>query len=295
MWYAFMMLIKFVAKRLARVIDSYNAKQLRIARKRKQVRRSTMINSPRLSTLSSTSSSSAAAVAAVTMTESLANAAMEEASCFNNELYSCELACEFNIDMFYFVFYRNLFLNVGSVWNFFVLKTIHLSGELVINALRMSHTYFELTSRWQDSDAMKQMLCCASSLVYDPSPYNVWCVRVSLDYTTRLFASLSSSIAFVLGAVWTKRGYNKHFYDYSDVTGREFYRALVLVTVSVVIDLVFAYGMDFSVTRSFSVDFTRVWRLLIRNKVMYAFYFTVVAQHIMSDVFIGKLEVKKHV
>ena len=292
-WYAFMLCSRFVCKRIARVVDSINATQRRRRLYGCRSRQASPSSAAAANFGSMSSSSLTSHWASVCSDdEAEQHQTLPLTTLHSNGLISFELCVDFVISMFYYVFYRNLFLRVDSVRVFVYFKTIHVCGEVLVFCTRLSHPYFEYSNAWLDRTWLRKCVLTRwmVTLMEDPSPYYVWCTRVSIDHSLRLMSSVVSSLGFIIGALWTRFGYNSEFYSYKNVSSAQFHRALLFVAIGVSIEMVVERALKAWVTQGLKSDFSRHWRLLVRHKPVYALYFILIGQHVLTDVFVAKIE-----
>merc|ERR1712013_150930 len=137
---------------------------------------------------------------------------------------SLEVLLTFNVQCFYCVFYRNLFLHIGRVEHFIALEALHCALEVFVFPLRMSRFYFAHTERLQRTINSKGGCCLRPllSLLCDESSYHIWSVRLCIDYTLTRIAAIGSAVGYLFGALWLRYGYNAYFYDVHTVSDAQF-------------------------------------------------------------------------
>lgn len=67
-----------------------------------------------------------------------------------DDIVSVELYSEFIFVSFYYIFYRNLFSHVLSVWVFIGAQFLHITQESLLYPLRMTHKYYQFSIRIQN-------------------------------------------------------------------------------------------------------------------------------------------------
>lgn len=124
----------------------------------------------------------------------------------------------------------------------------------------------------------------------DECSYHVWCVRLCVDYTLALIASVGSGLGYMAGALWLRCGYNQYFYDLRDVSQEQFDKAIVFTAVGVGVELVLFFATEkFMLHASQKIDMRRHWKGLIQNRTGYLWFFVFLLQHVQTDVMIAKL------
>ncbi|ETO17219.1 hypothetical protein RFI_20111 [Reticulomyxa filosa] len=223
-----------------------------------------------------------------------------------NAFISVEICMEFLMSCFYYVFYRNLFLHVSSIKTFIIMKFCHILFEMVVYPIRMTKQYFNITCRLQNAfehslhqrkSQSSSTSCCFSNvcgafftLLYDTSTYEMWCVRLSIDYTLRYIISVGSGIAFLMGLYWAKYGYNRHFLPL-DVNDEQFQKTTWFVVAGMVIEVVLYIFVDWLCIRKLHMEMMRYWSVLVYYRPQYLFFMVAAAQHVMTDVIVAKLQV----
>eukprot|EP01083_Nonionella_stella_P081912 225917_1 len=211
--------------------------------------------------------------------------------------YSLELIVTFFLTCFYYVFYRNLFLHITSYTSFLLIKASHMILELSMYLLRMSPVYFEKTDALQNK-LKDGRICCNTCggllqplvlIMYDPAPYHIWCVRVSIDYSMQFIVSIGSGIGYIVGVVWLKYGYNQQFYDIKNIPKEQFDKALVFTALGVVVEFVAYVGIDYIMKYMYQIHVIKHWNALMRHRRGYIWYFIFILQHVLTDVMIAKL------
>lgn len=209
-------------------------------------------------------------------------------------VYSLELISAFFCTCFYYVFYRNLFLHISSYEYFILVKVLHIFLELMSYPLRMSKWYFHKTEKWQNQikDSKSCWLTCFQPIIwvlYDPSAYHIWCVRICIDYTLTLIVSMGSAISYIVGVLWLKYGYNQYFYDIQDIEMKQFERALIFTAIGICVELIVYYIIEKLMKYQYQIDVIKHWRVLIQHRPGYIWYFIFMLQHVQTDVMIAKL------
>ncbi|ETO25840.1 hypothetical protein RFI_11299 [Reticulomyxa filosa] len=222
-----------------------------------------------------------------------------------NSFVSVEICMEFLLSCFYYVFYRNLFLHVSSIKSFVIMKLCHVLLEFLQCPCRMTRLYFDTTHSFQTwlmayfnaTDSKSSFSSTRLSLgttvvkmLYDPCLYQMWCVRLSVDYTLRYIISIASGIAFLIGLCWAEYGYNKEFFPL-DVNNEQFQKTLWFVLIGVIIEVWLYLFIDWLCIRTLRMEMLRYWSALVYHRPQYLLFMVVAAQHVMTDVIVAKLQI----
>ena len=127
------------------------------------------------------------------------------------------------------------------------------------------------------------------SVIWDPSPVDVWNVRISIDYMLRFITSVSSGVGYILVVLWARFGYNSHFFTIEDFPSSQFNKSLVFVAVGTALEVIVYFVMEQCLTRGLHLKMVRYWRVLIKHRPLYITFFILALQHVMTDVLIAKL------
>eukprot|EP01083_Nonionella_stella_P126133 381643_1 len=201
--------------------------------------------------------------------------------------YSLELIMAFFFTCFYYVFYRNLFLHMGSYGYFALVKLMHVGLELLSYPVRMSRLYYTITDRLQNEYKEQQLM----RVLYDPSSYRIWCIRICLDYSISLTVSVGSGMCYLVGVTWLRYGYNAYFYDLQNISDEQFTKTLVFTAISIGIELIVYVLIEYVMRYKYQMDVMKHWKALIRHRSGYIWYFIFMLQHVNTDVMIAKLQI----
>ena len=182
------------------------------------------------------------------------------------------------------------------------IKFLHILSELLLYPLRMSKIYFNITNIIQNF--LKYDKLCQNtnkmynnstlyriivSIIWDPSPYDVWCIRISIDYMLRFVISISSGIGYIITVVWIRFGYNKRFYNVSQLSKEQFDKTLIFVSVGTLLEVLTFYTMEYFLNKILEMKMGKFWNVLLKHRPMYIGFMIIVLQHVMTDVMIAKL------
>ena len=126
-------------------------------------------------------------------------------------------------------------------------------------------------------------------VVWDPSPIDVWTVRLSIDYMVRFITSVSSGIGYMLVLLWARYGYNSHFFTVTSVDRAQFRESLIFVGIGTGLEVVMFYTIEKCLDFTLQLNMRQYWTVLVKHRPMYITFFIFALQHVMTDVLIAKL------
>ena len=182
------------------------------------------------------------------------------------------------------------------------IKFLHILSELLLYPLRMSKIYFNITNiiqnflkydkLCQNTNKMYQnstLYRIIVSIIWDPSPYDVWCIRISIDYMLRFIVSITSGIGYVFVVLWIRFGYNKNFYTISNLSESQFNKSLIFVIMSTICEILTYFLIKWLLKNKMTISIKHYWKVFICHRPMYLAFMIVILQHVLSDVMVAKL------
>ena len=242
-------------------------------------------------------------------------------------LISVEIMMEIVVSCQYYVFYRNLFLEITSWSNFAIIKLLHVLLELVTYIGSMNPKYYqwinrtemyfmnripclsciktltfperkdllrnELAKHESEDSEQKQMteITENSQLLINLDLVTIWRVRLSIDYIIRLIMSVTSGIMYIISLLLVEYGYNKQFY--TPISGEDVVRSIEFTIASIVIELIVYVIVIAVVWFLYGVAMIQIWNKLVNHRPDYFYTALFILIHSVTDIFVGKLDLTK--
>ena len=131
------------------------------------------------------------------------------------------------------------------------------------------------------------------SVLYDPSPYPIWTMRIGLDFSIRFTCSMTSGLAYVLDILFLRFGYNKAFYNFNNsvLSKEQFERTIMYTGISVGIEAIHFVLCAILISKytHLTNGLTKPFSQLIKLEPGYFAFGVWATAHIITDVFLAQL------
>jgi hypothetical protein len=144
---------------------------------------------------------------------------------------SMEILMEMAVLYFYYAFYLNLFISVGSYWLVFLMEGFSVFCSIVGVHIDFSAWYLNaidfLFIRYKDRPLQLGLLCCLCGSPSSELLVQRQCFRTGMKF----YLFLNSVITFVLFSTFLRYGYNNVFYCVFDTMNNHDYSLLMQFTM----------------------------------------------------------------
>lgn len=173
------------------------------------------------------------------------------------------------ITIYYFVYYRGLFVNVHSYGVFLCIKALHVMFELCAYQVRYSDAYeywFSVMYRYIHQQMTPGTLRSLAMIAMGP-PLDVNRQRTDIALGMRLYVLLFTSVSFILYFSFLRFGYNRQFYClFRGISDEQYTRLMIFTSLSLAIELVvFAAANQLSKRRR-GYSALSVWQRLLSGQ-----------------------------
>ncbi len=196
---------------------------------------------------------------------------------------SCEVASEVYMSCFYCIFYRSLFQQLAGWGEFVAVTLVHVLVHFFVYPFRMTSFYFKISSRV--IDALSFLPC-----LYDNSNPQQWNIRLSIDFTVRLYALVMSSLAYMVSVTFVRFGYNSDHYSFfgSQLSADAFNQLLLFQGVGCIVDIA-TVAITGYVTRSLVPGGALGSVVIFQQFRSFLIFFVMTGAHIITDVFLARV------
>lgn len=206
---------------------------------------------------------------------------------FFSEGLEIKPVCMFMMDMFYFMFQRNLFISLSTYWSFLLFQTFNVLFEFLFTPLRLSKFYWRVTD-YLSKLVAKILKRKAAKPTDQEEVYKNYCEGIAKAYFLRSTSQFISLSFFVISFTWLYFGYNREYFPLknfqtNDLTKIYAFWAIALgfeiISVSI-ISVLFGFAIKTRVTTLGMTQLTQSYRQV--------FAFVFAAIHVIQDVFIAR-------